>query len=523
MKTFTTHDWITAYQKHLGFALCEIPAGGKGPRTPNWGNNPIPYGGYPTTVGIGLIHGRSGTCAIDIDDLYHASDWLASHDIDIQALLDADDAVQIVTGRLNRAKLVYRLPAGCTPLASFKLKTPGGTDMIDFRCVSADGGCNVQDVLPPTIHPETGQKYEWGGKGSPSNIPDLPASLLQLWRSREVPKWGDGKKTAAKVSSTAPRKRTRPRFPRSWEGQACEAMEAAGIKPPPASSIVANGEFHRFSTNGKRNDDAGWYIFFDDIIPAGAFGDFRAGINERWCSKSESRMTPAEKEEIRFVAKHVMEAQRVERLRRHEEARRIAARMWNAANEDCDGHYYLQFKGVKNYGLRRGEWGQLLIPMCDTNGKLHSIQEIQAYNGSKKSFLKDGKTRGMFHAIGKPDGVIVVCEGYATGASIHEATGLAVAAALSAGNLQAVAQAWQQRYPDLRIIVAADDDYATAGNPGRTQAKQAALAVGGTVAAPLFHASRPSHATDFNDLHQLQGLAAVKAVFDELLQEDCHD
>ena len=64
MKTFTTHDWITAYQKHLGFALCEIPAGGKGPRTPNWGNNPIPYGGYPTTVGIGLIHGRSGTCAI---------------------------------------------------------------------------------------------------------------------------------------------------------------------------------------------------------------------------------------------------------------------------------------------------------------------------------------------------------------------------------------------------------------------------------------------------------------------------
>ena len=92
---------------------------------------------------------------------------------------------------------------------------------------------------------------------------------------------------------------------------------------------------------------------------------------------------------------------------------------------------------------------------------------------------------------------------------------------MNAGNLQAVAMALHAKYPDLQIVIAADDDHATEGNPGMTAARQAALSVGGMVAVPLFDANRPAKATDFNDLHQLQGLEAVKAVFAEL--EVLHD
>ncbi|MEB2352017.1 MAG: hypothetical protein OZ924_11445, partial [Burkholderiaceae bacterium] len=53
------------------------------------------------------------------------------------------------------------------------------------------------------------------------------------------------------------------------------AIRAAGLTPPDV--IEADGKLRRFGTNGKRSDDAGWYIAHDDGIPAGAFGDWRTG------------------------------------------------------------------------------------------------------------------------------------------------------------------------------------------------------------------------------------------------------
>ena len=159
------------------------------------------------------------------------------------------------------------------------------------------------------------------------------------------------------------------------------------------------------------------------------------------------------------------------------------------------------------------------MPLRDASGTLHSLQTIDA--SGQKRFLSGGKAKGCYLSIGTPDGCIVVCEGFATGASIHAATGQAVACAMNAGNLQTVAQALHAKYPALRILIAADDDYLTDGNPGMAAARQAALSVGGMVAVPLFDANRPAKATDFNDLHQAQGLEAVKAVFTEL--EVSHD
>lgn len=81
-----------------------------------------------------------------------------------------------------------------------------------------------------------------------------------------------------------------------------------------------------------------------------------------------------------------------------------------------------------------------------------------------------------------------------------------MAVAFNAGNLELVALALRAKYADLQIVLAADDDYQTNGNPGMTKARAAAVGVGGYLAVPAFGADRPDKATDFNDLHQIAGL-----------------
>ena len=130
--------------------------------------------------------------------------------------------------------------------------------------------------------------------------------------------------------------------------------------------------------------------------------------------------------------------------------------------------------------------------------------------------------KDCYHAIeGKPAGLLVVAEGYATGASIHEATGWPVAVSFNAGNFGPVAVALHKAYPALMLVMAADDDHQTPGNPGMTAAKQAALAVGGFVVPPRFPAGRPPKATDLNDLAALAGLGAVRACFLEIEVLSC--
>lgn len=54
--------------------------------------------------------------------------------------------------------------------------------ILEFRCATANN-LTVQDVLPPSIHPETGNPYQWAGKGNWRAIPTIPAALLNVWRS----------------------------------------------------------------------------------------------------------------------------------------------------------------------------------------------------------------------------------------------------------------------------------------------------------------------------------------------------
>ncbi len=287
------------------------------------------------------------------------------------------------------------------------------------------------------------------------------------------------------------------------------AMLAAGLTPPDV--IQDDGLIHRFSTKGKPRDDSGWYCLHTDGLAAGVFGDWREGFSQTWCSKSDKSMTDAERQAHRDRVQAMQRQREADLLIRQTQAAHDADKRVKAA-KPCTQHDYPTRKGIKPHGARI-EGDNLLIPMRDTDGTVHSLQTI-APDGTKL-FMPGGRVKGCYFSIGKPAGGIIVCEGFATGASIHEATGGAVAVAFNAGNLEAVAAALRSKYPALKIIIAADDDHLTPGNPGMTKARAAALAVGGYLAVPEFFGhDRADKDTDFNDLHHLAGLAAVKAGID---------
>ena len=286
------------------------------------------------------------------------------------------------------------------------------------------------------------------------------------------------------------------------------AILAAGLTPP--VEINDDGVIHRFSTNGRRGDDSGWYCLHGDGIAAGSFGDWREGFTQTWCSKADNAMTDAERQANRERIQAMQRQREADLVIRQTQAAHDADRRFKAA-KPCTQHDYLTRKGIKPHGVKI-EGDKLLIPMYDTAGTVCSVQTITPDGG--KLFMPGGRVKGCYFSIGKPTGSVTICEGLATGATIHEATGGAVAIAFNAGNLDAVATALHQKYPALKIIIAADDDHLTAGNPGMTKARAAAQAVAGLLAVPTFPADRPDKATDFNDLHQLAGLDAVKACID---------
>ena len=135
------------------------------------------------TGNIGVAHAYCTplTAAIDVDDLARAEPLLARYGIDLVALSTALDSVVISSGRVNRTKPLFRLHDDMPAFASKVLKEGGGS-ILELRCATADGR-TVQDVLPPSIHPDTGKPYQWGGNGNWSNLPVLPMSVVALWQS----------------------------------------------------------------------------------------------------------------------------------------------------------------------------------------------------------------------------------------------------------------------------------------------------------------------------------------------------
>lgn len=246
--------------------------------------------------------------------------------------------------------------------------------------------------------------------------------------------------------------------------------------------IVPDGKLHRFHVEGdKAGSKNGWYVFYGDGMAAGAFGCWKRQISKTWCTKPKQKMTSIEYVDF----KRRMNAARIAR-EEDEQKRRAIARdramvIWQSSLPAPDYHPYLMKKAVGNHGLRLHK-GALVVPLRDGDGILHSLQFIDG-EGNKR-FLCDGRKSGCYFAIGSLADSICVAEGYATASSIHEATGLPVAVAFDAGNLVPVARALRATYPRIQIILCADNDENTPGNPGLSKAREAATAVGAMLVIP---------------------------------------
>jgi putative DNA primase/helicase len=127
-------------------------------------------------------------------------------------------------------------------------------------------------------------------------------------------------------------------------------MQASGIDPP--GEIIPDGRLHRFSTNGARGDDAGWYELHADGIHAGAFGNWRTGIAETWHADLGRRLTPEEEAEARRRIEKARAEAEAERQRRAKRAAELAAAIWKAA-KPVTGHPYLRRKGGQPTATQR--------------------------------------------------------------------------------------------------------------------------------------------------------------------------
>ncbi len=283
-----------------------------------------------------------------------------------------------------------------------------------------------------------------------------------------------------------------------------EAMSEAGIVTH--ADLIADGQLQRFYIEGDRRDSKnGWAVLHNDGIAAGAFGNWKTGEQYTWREKSQGAMTTAERE----IQRRAIESAKAIRVADIKEKRGKAAAEAQsqivALQFEAGQHRYLRDKGIEPCGVR-SDGVNLVIPLYDAGGRIHSLQTI-APNGTKK-FLANGAISGHYYPIGNPSNILYIVEGFATGATVHKATGQAVAVAFNAGNLEPVASALRAKYVDIDIVIAGDDD-TTPGNPGRTKAEYAAYRVNGKVAVPDFGNNRPLGVSDFNDLAALHDLDMV--------------
>jgi putative DNA primase/helicase len=283
-------------------------------------------------------------------------------------------------------------------------------------------------------------------------------------------------------------------------------MARHGLQCP--GQLAPDGRLHRFKAAEDKARNSWYVLHAGPPLAAGAFGCWRRGISETWCEREPKDMSQADWDATR---------KRWQEAERQTKARATAQWILNRT-APANSHPYLTRKGVQVRGELRQNAKGLVIPLRDIDGTLHSLQFIDGDGG--KRFLPRGRVAGCFFIVADNAGPLALCEGVATGLSIHAATGYAVVCAMNCGNLLAVAQALRATWPDREIILAADNDAFTKDkdgkplNSGVDNATEAAKAIHARLAIPVFKdvSTKP---TDFNDLATLQGLAAVKEQIDK--------
>lgn len=287
-------------------------------------------------------------------------------------------------------------------------------------------------------------------------------------------------------------------------------MLAHGYTAP--TTLIADGGKHRFSViAGKPSNQDGEYKIYEDFPPSGYFLNYKTGECVRVTSKRTTPLTPQEKESIRLS--QINRAQREQR--KFEDGVTRANAIWNVTTQ-IDTHPYLTKKQIKAHGARLYKdrlvipvysSDKLSMPVKDTPRYIQSLQFID--NESGKKFLGGAVMKGGYYVIGEPTDTICFPEGFATAASIHEATGFMTVVCFSCSALQEISLAFREIYPNAKFLICGDN-----GDVGIKAAKSAAKACRGEVRMPRDDVS------DFNDLAVADGLESVKSILDSQDEDD---
>lgn len=269
-----------------------------------------------------------------------------------------------------------------------------------------------------------------------------------------------------------------------------DALVSDGIVP--TCPIIGDGLLHRCHVEGDRTGTLNLaYVLHLDGKPAGWWMYFKTGVTGTWTASGKREpMTTAMKRQI-DEARQQRQAEQLKTQQETAEKARWIGQQATPITEPAQ-HNYLIIKRIQPHGTRIYK-GALVVPLVDETGAVVNIQFIRP-DGTKR-FLKGGRKKGCYSAIGEPTETILICEGWATGVSLHEATGHFVVVAMDAGNLEPVATVIRVKYPAAKIIICADNDPI-----GIEKATIAAFSCNGLFIAP------PMAGQDFNDFVNAGGV-----------------
>lgn len=278
------------------------------------------------------------------------------------------------------------------------------------------------------------------------------------------------------------------------------AMLQAGLEVP-EGALIDDGKIHQ-------DKKGNWYILFSNgNFSSGAFGKWKGTDNgkQTWCSHSTEDLTIEERQEWKDRQAEASRIAAEEKKRIQAECAEWCTKTWEHSDNVKSDHAYVVAKSIKPVGVKQLKQA-IIVPLKTLpSGDMTGLQFIQP-DGSK-TFKTGTVKQGAFCMVGAPvENTLVICEGWATGASIHEATGLAVLVAFDAGNLIHVAKAAKTKQPGWTFIIAGDNDHGKKQNTGLTAAKAAAEAIEAILTIPT-----GINGTDFNDMHQELGLDMVRA------------
>ena len=245
-----------------------------------------------------------------------------------------------------------------------------------------------------------------------------------------------------------------------------------GIHLP--ESIHFDGIIHRFSTNGKAGDDAGYYALHStEFGIAGIIGDHRRsfGNGETHITvKGFSRpLSPLEHTRMQEAIKQAIEEKKKLKAEKQDKTAENVLSIWENAGFADPEHPYIKAKGLLSaHGSKITGDGRLIVPMYSSKGKIRSLQYISA-EGNKR-YHTGGEVRGKFWILGDITDAVFVAEGFATGATIREETDLPVAVAYSANNIPPVVENIRALFPDIKITIVADNDESGTGENYANQA-----------------------------------------------------